>query len=147
MVERHEKWPRRCPDCGTEFESVQCWGICPSCDLRFLVDYNGDVLENGNRPLDRSRAEPMFVPHNVEQLAVDLPLEIRSRVQSRFELPDVGTALRLLACYGTRTHEVSPEWAWILSLDASAGSLQLLESAIKLAQKDWRDFKRLYEGS
>ena len=39
---------------GTEFSSVQCWGVCPECDLRFLVDHTGNVIDSGNRRSDRS---------------------------------------------------------------------------------------------
>ncbi len=53
MIERRERWSRQCPDCGTEFSSVQCWGVCPQCELRFLVDHRGNVLDAGNRPDDR----------------------------------------------------------------------------------------------
>ena len=145
MVERRERWPRRCPDCGTEFESVQCWGVCPGCDLRFLVDYNGTLLNHGDRPEDRSRRRPIFVPDNVERRADDLPADIQTRVQSEFAPRDVRAAMRMLACYGTRDHEVSPERVWNVSLDRSSGNLDALESAIKLAQTDWRDFFMLYE--
>ena len=59
MVERREKWSRTCPDCGTEFSSVQGWGICPQCELRFLVDYEGNLVNAGNRSEDRLGGIPL----------------------------------------------------------------------------------------
>ena len=44
MVARREAWLRRCPGCGTEFKSVQSWGVCPGCELRFSVDAKGNIL-------------------------------------------------------------------------------------------------------
>lgn len=38
---------------------MQCWGVCPKCDLRFLVDHEGNVLDSGNRPQDRSPGIPL----------------------------------------------------------------------------------------
>lgn len=38
---------------------MQCWGVCPQCDLRFLVDHRGNVIDSGNRPEDRLGGIPL----------------------------------------------------------------------------------------
>lgn len=54
MVERREPWLRRCPDCDTEFKSVQSWGVCPGCELRFSVESNGNMLTREDKSAPRS---------------------------------------------------------------------------------------------
>ena len=58
-------WSRICPDCQTEFSSVQARGICPNCELVFEVDKGGQLTRKMHRlgdprepelpPLDREK--------------------------------------------------------------------------------------------
>lgn len=142
MVTRLEPSDRTCPDCHTTFASVQFLGVCPNCDLRFGVDATGRVIAPGDRPSDRSKPKPLYVPPNIDDLTAVLPDELVARVRSEFAPEDVSAVLRLLACYGTRRHEQSPDEVRSRILDNSNGFLRGVESLILVAQADWRDIIR-----
>ena len=39
-------WSRKCPRCGTTFQSVQELGRCPGCELKFKADKSGVAYPN-----------------------------------------------------------------------------------------------------
>jgi hypothetical protein len=133
IVERRKKWSRRCPDCGTEFSSVQCWGICPQCNLRFLVDDVGNVIDSGDRPADRLGG---------------IPLSDRTRnlISKRFSKTD-GTIIsdmlyRAVSANIPFCDDSSPEDMERIRfaiLKMTLNSPLNLAVGIYLAQSDWRD--------
>ena len=139
MVTRLDPWDRTCPDCKTTFSSVQGWGVCPSCNLRFGVDADGRVIVPGDRPGDRSAPRVLFVPPNIDDLIALLPDNLVERVNSEFKPDDIPAVLRLLACYGTRSHEHSPDEIRARILDNASGFLHGVEALVLVAQSDWRD--------
>ena len=118
---------------------MQGWGVCPNCDLRFGVDTAGRVLVPGDRPGDRSSPKPLYVPPDIDHQTASLPDELVKRVQCEFAPDDVSAVLRLLACYGTRRQERSPDRIRSRILDKSSGFLHGVESLVLVAQADWRD--------
>jgi len=139
MATRLDPWDRTCPDCNTTFASVQGWGVCPNCDLRFGVDAVGTVIVSGDRPSDRSIPTVLFVPPQIDDLVCLLPKNIVARVNLEFSTEDAPEVLRLLACYGTRSHETGADHIRSVILDRAKGYLPGVESLMLIAQSDWRD--------
>ena len=133
MAEQNTKWERQCPDCNTVFGSVQCWGICPQCELRFLVDRTGNLIDRGNRPADRSAG-------------IALSERTLHLITTLFPIPDgvvIADVLRRAVsenipfCDNASPEEMERIRFAILKMTVS--SPLNLAVGIQMAQSDWRD--------
>lgn len=132
-MERREPWSRRCPGCGAEFASVQCWSVCPQCELRFLVDYEGNVRNPGNRPEDRSGGIPLS--NRTRRLIARLFSKAEGTVISDCLYRSVSANIPF--CSDSSPEDMERIRFAILKMTKQ--SPLNLAVGISLAQSDWRD--------
>ncbi|MGC3968503.1 MAG: hypothetical protein QM775_14330 [Pirellulales bacterium] len=137
MPTRLPRWDRTCPDCRTTFSSVQSWGVCPQCSLRFGVDEAGNVIISGNRPDDRIQPRVLEIPDNVQDFVDQLPPAVVSRVRQEFPSLEQTAVLEYLACLIPK--ECGSNRICNAILDRARGYALGVRHLVITAQSDWRD--------
>jgi len=112
---------------------VQCWGVCPQCDLRFLVDHAGSVVDPGNRPADRS--EGIALSERTRNLIAKMFSKSDGIVIS--DMLYRAVSAKVPFCADSSAEEMERIRFAILKM--TKDSPLNLAVGIFLAQSDWRD--------